>query len=93
MELCAWGCPQGLALQQKAGCPAVLSRCVGPQPRIPLPSCVRVLASLTQSPLLSAAQLHPRSCHTPTAGVGCCLWLHREGFCPCWPYRGHLSPL
>lgn len=81
MELRAWGCPQRLALQQKAGCLAVLSRCAALGP-----TCCLLFQSptdLTQTPLLLTAQLYPMSPHIPTYGAKCCPWLPGEGF---WPW-------
>lgn len=66
VELRAWGCPRGLAWQQKANCSAAPSRCAASRPGVPWPSCARVPAGLTQSPLLTTAQLHPTSPCPPT---------------------------
>uniref|UniRef100_A0A8B9IUR8 Ig-like domain-containing protein n=1 Tax=Amazona collaria TaxID=241587 RepID=A0A8B9IUR8_9PSIT len=85
VELCAWGLPA------EAG-PAAEGRCATPWPWVLLPSCARAFASLTQSPLLPAAQLHPTAPHIPTAGAGCCSWMCREGFCPSLPCKGTCPP-
>lgn len=57
-ELRAWGCPQRLVLQQKAGCLAVSSTYAALGP----PYCLMFQSptALTQTQLLLTAQLYPR---------------------------------